>query len=190
VETTEMPEMPEMPEMKSERHHDAQDFVRNDWTDLVRADPSGTFFQTPRYMKLYWEEFGDALHLHLTFVRDGERLAGAAAFEVMDGTVRFLGGTEVTDYLGPVAAEADRAGVARALLGLEHRPILPDRPPDQAGAGTRWVRTSRRRDIDGPGVHACGARNIRAGLLDAGTVRRRGYLTTAIRHFVDEYLTK
>ena len=34
-----------------------RDFTRRDWSSLVTADPSGTFFHTPQYLKLYWEEF-------------------------------------------------------------------------------------------------------------------------------------
>lgn len=92
------------------------DFLSRDWTTLVQADPAGTFFHTPAYLKLYWEEFGAASDLDLAFVQDGGETVGVCAFEHVGSTVRFLGGTEVTDYLGPVAAEAERDGVARALV--------------------------------------------------------------------------
>jgi CelD/BcsL family acetyltransferase involved in cellulose biosynthesis len=39
------------------------------------------------------------------------------ALERRGETLAFLGGTEVTDYMGPVARETDRAGVAKELLG-------------------------------------------------------------------------
>src|SRR4051812_15524440 len=45
--------------MKVEFSEDGRDFSARDWVTLVEADPSGTFFQTPRYLKLYWEEFGE-----------------------------------------------------------------------------------------------------------------------------------
>jgi CelD/BcsL family acetyltransferase involved in cellulose biosynthesis len=83
---------------------DPRDFLRRDWNDLVRADPSGTIFHTPDFLKLYWEEFGEEPeHLLLAFGEgdDGTQVA-AAAFERIGDTLRFLGGTEVTDYLGPV----------------------------------------------------------------------------------------
>jgi CelD/BcsL family acetyltransferase involved in cellulose biosynthesis len=83
---------------------DPRDFLRRDWSDLVRLDPAGTIFHTPGFLKLYWEEFGEEPeHLLLAF---GEGAAGrqvaAVAFERTGETVRFLGGTEVTDYQGPV----------------------------------------------------------------------------------------
>ncbi len=95
---------------------DPRDFTRRDWTDLVRADPAGTFFHQPRYLKLYWEEFGETPeHLLLAFAEDDDRQIGAVAFERVGDTLRFLGGTEVTDYMGPVALPEHREEVAAAL---------------------------------------------------------------------------
>jgi CelD/BcsL family acetyltransferase involved in cellulose biosynthesis len=102
---------------------DGRDFHRRDWTELVRADPAGTFFHTPAYLKLYWEEFGEGPeHLLLAFAQDGDEQVGAVAFERVGTTLRFLGGTEVTDYMGPVARPGTHAQVARALVaGLAER---------------------------------------------------------------------
>jgi CelD/BcsL family acetyltransferase involved in cellulose biosynthesis len=96
---------------------DGRDFQRRDWTDLVRADPGGSFFHLPRYLKLYWEEFGERPeHLLLAFAEDGDGAqVGAVAFERIDDTIRFLGGTEVTDYLGPVALPEAREAMAKEL---------------------------------------------------------------------------
>ncbi|MEX0991815.1 MAG: GNAT family N-acetyltransferase [Actinomycetota bacterium] len=95
---------------------DGQDFLRRDWTDLALADPHGTFFQTPRYLKLYWEEFGDEASLSLALAVDGDRTVGAGAFEHQGSTIRFLGGTEVTDYMGPVAVSGREPVVAVGML--------------------------------------------------------------------------
>jgi CelD/BcsL family acetyltransferase involved in cellulose biosynthesis len=92
------------------------DFLSRDWTALVEADPAGTFFHTPAYLKLYWEEFGGSSELRLAFIEDGGETAGVCAFERVGSTIRFLGGTEVTDYLGPVAGDAEREAVALALI--------------------------------------------------------------------------
>ena len=94
---------------------DPRDFRRRDWTRLVDADPAGTIFHTPGFLKLYWEEFGvGRLVLVSGEDTDGRQLA-AAAFEVSDGTLRFLGGTEVTDYQGPVGEPGVADGFASAL---------------------------------------------------------------------------
>ncbi len=90
---------------------DGRDFQRRGWHELVEADPAGTFFHTPEYLKLYWEEFGEQPeHLLLAFAEedDGAQV-GAVAFERIGEILRFLGGTEVTDYMGPVALP-DRQG--------------------------------------------------------------------------------
>lgn len=96
---------------------DGTDFRRRDWSGLVRADPAGSFFHLPAYLKLYWEEFGrHPEHLLLAFAEDdsGEQV-GAVAFERDDDTLRFLGGTEITDYLGPVALPDVKEQMAKEL---------------------------------------------------------------------------
>jgi CelD/BcsL family acetyltransferase involved in cellulose biosynthesis len=100
---------------------DGRDFTRRDWTDLVGSDPAGTFFHTPAYLKLYWEEFGEDLSLHLALVEDGNLQVAAAAFEQQGAELRFLGGTEVTDYLGPVAIEPGVEMAAAILQAMVER---------------------------------------------------------------------
>ncbi|HZD80593.1 MAG TPA: GNAT family N-acetyltransferase [Actinomycetota bacterium] len=97
---------------------DGRDFVGRDWSPLVEADPAGTFFHTPRFLKLYWEEFGrEPAHLLLAFAEDGRGTqVGAVAFERDGRTLRFLGGTEVTDYQGPVAVPEVADAFAKELL--------------------------------------------------------------------------
>src|SRR2546427_6440390 len=94
---------------------DPKDFHKRDWTDLVSADPAGTFFHTPAYLKLWWEEFGSG-SLLLAAVVDGDRTIGACAFEIVQGQLRFLGGFDVTDYMGPVARAGLEAPVADQLM--------------------------------------------------------------------------
>src|SRR3970040_47951 len=84
---------------------DGRDFVSRDWSTLVTADPAGTFFHTPQFLKLYWEEFGQLTeHLLLAFAEENGGQVGAVAFERAGTTLRFLGGTEGTDYMGPGAS--------------------------------------------------------------------------------------
>jgi CelD/BcsL family acetyltransferase involved in cellulose biosynthesis len=96
---------------------DGRDFHRRGWAELVLADPAGTFFHTPEYLKLYWEEFGEQPeHLLFAFAEedDGTQI-GAVAFERIDETLRFLGGTEVTDYMGPVGVPGRQDAIAKEL---------------------------------------------------------------------------
>jgi CelD/BcsL family acetyltransferase involved in cellulose biosynthesis len=139
---------------------DGADFVQREWADLVAADPSGSFFQTPEYLKLYWEEFGEDLDLHLALVEDGNLQVAAAAFEQLGSELRFLGGTEVTDYLGPVAIEPGpdmAAAILEAMLerrGWTHadlRNLAEDSPwlpaLTEAAAGLRLWSQVEEQDV-------------------------------------------
>jgi len=96
---------------------DPRDFARRDWSALVTADPAGTFFHTPEYLKLYWEEFAhEPQHLLLAFAEEEGAQVGAVAFERFGSTLRFLGGTEVTDYQGPVGLPEAQARIAKELF--------------------------------------------------------------------------
>ena len=118
---------------------DGRDFQRRGWDELVEADPAGTFFHTPDYLKLYWEEFGEQPeHLLLAFAEedDGTQV-GAAAFERIGDTLRFLGGTEVTDYMGPVGLPGLQETIAKELwAALERR-------DDWSGADLRGLPEDR-----------------------------------------------
>ncbi len=115
---------------------DGRDFHRRGWHELVQADPAGTFFHTPAYLKLYWEEFGEQPdHLLLAFAEedDGTQV-GAVAFERIGETLRFLGGTEVTDYMGPVGLpEAGRVREGAVDRAARPRRLARCRPPRPAG---------------------------------------------------------
>jgi CelD/BcsL family acetyltransferase involved in cellulose biosynthesis len=101
---------------------DPRDFARRDWSALVTADPAGTFFHTPEYLKLYWEEFGARPeHLLFAFAEEDGAQIGAVAFERIGSTLRFLGGTEVTDYMGPVALPELQPAVAKELFAALDR---------------------------------------------------------------------
>lgn len=141
---------------------DPRDFVKRDWTDLVAADPAGTIFHTPAFLKLYWEEFGEGTLL-LAFGEDGDRQVAAAAFEIVGDRLRFLGGTEITDYLGPVgdpgvvegfaaglwAALGERDGWVEADLGglPEDSPWLPALRGAAEGAGVPVEETDDRNSV-------------------------------------------
>lgn len=96
---------------------DGRDFARRDWSTLVTADPAGTFFHTPGFLKLYWEEFAQRPdHLLLAFAEEDGVQVGAVALERAETTLRFLGGTDVTDYMGPVALPETQTRVAKELF--------------------------------------------------------------------------
>ncbi len=89
------------------------------WRALWERDPSATIFHTPEYARTAWEtELGADRSLALITMHEGEVPVGLAGLTIdPDGTLRFLGNAEITDYLGPIAAEPDRDRVARGVLG-------------------------------------------------------------------------
>ncbi|HEX2026096.1 MAG TPA: GNAT family N-acetyltransferase [Actinomycetota bacterium] len=130
--------------MTVEWSDDPRTFTARDWSSLVEADPEATVFHTPDYLKLYWEEFG-AERLLLGFVGIGGDDVAAAAFDVRDGTAAWLGGFDVTDYMGPVGRPEERDEAAKELLvGLAGRDDWQD--ADLAGLPARssWLPSLRR----------------------------------------------
>ncbi|HEX2031560.1 MAG TPA: GNAT family N-acetyltransferase [Actinomycetota bacterium] len=91
------------------------------WPALVEADPEATPFHGPRFLKPYWEELAGG-RLSVAVVDDGARPVAVAAFEVAERVLSFLGGSDVTDYLGPagVPEETDRAA-KELMAGLAGR---------------------------------------------------------------------
>lgn len=102
--------------MRVELTDDPGAFASRDWSGLVASDPAGTFFHTPAYLKLWWEEFGTG-GLVLAFAVDAGRTIGAAAFELVDQVLMFLGGFDVTDYMGPVSLPGLEPAVAAEMIG-------------------------------------------------------------------------
>ncbi len=97
-------------------YEDPEAFRSEDWTPLVLADREGTVFHTPAFLKLYWEEFAAGDLLIAVVRRDGEPVA-AAAFELRERTMTWLGGLDVTDYMGPVGDSEHRDWAAAELMG-------------------------------------------------------------------------
>jgi len=94
---------------------------RDEWERLRSADPEATLFHTPRFLELYWEELGDGPPL-VALVTHSDDPIGLCPFEIRAGRLSFLGGFEVTDYMGPVGRPEDRARVAEQLMtGLAAR---------------------------------------------------------------------
>lgn len=98
--------------------------VRARWLAVVDADPLGTVFHTPAYLEVWADVLGAraTVHVHEVVV-DGETVGVVPVALQREGSptgpqevVRFMGGTEVTDYPGPVARVEHRDTVVAAYL--------------------------------------------------------------------------
>ncbi len=95
-------------------------FELAEWRELLDLDPTRHIFATPEWNRMWWEEFGAGMRTFVLIFHDPDPVA-LAAFTVDDTgegrRLRFLGGDDLTDYLGPVIAGAEhRPAVAEALL--------------------------------------------------------------------------
>lgn len=98
--------------------------VDGQWEQLLEQDPYATVFHDPRYLALWHEVLGQRYPMRVHTFHDGDALVGliADANDRAGGPSgplelrRFLGGTEVTDYLGPVVLPGHQADVADAYL--------------------------------------------------------------------------
>ncbi len=113
--------------------------ARAEWELLLDDDPTATLFQGPRFLAAWHRVLGQraTARLHsvhadgrlLGLIPEGHTREGSATGPVEQ--VRFLGGTVVTDYLGPISRREDRAAVADTYL----RHLAADRDWDEAILG-------------------------------------------------------
>lgn len=108
------------------RTHDAllEGSDRAAWQLLVDEDPDATVFHTPRYLAAWVEVLAPTTPVRVhTVHRDGRLIGVVPDANDVQGSPggpeeirRFQGGTEVTDYLGPVSRREDRYDVAEAYV--------------------------------------------------------------------------
>lgn len=98
--------------------------ARARWHGVVDADPLGTLFHTPEYLEVWSDVLGTRANVRVhEVVVDGETVGVVPVAMEREGSatgplevVRFMGGTEVTDYPGPVARQDHRATVVATYL--------------------------------------------------------------------------
>lgn len=112
---------------------------RAEWELLLDEDPAATVFHGPRYLARWVEALGQRTDARIHAVHEDGRLIGLVPeAHTREGSPtgpvevrRFLGGTEVTDYLGPISRPEHRADVADAYV----RHLAADRDWDDAILG-------------------------------------------------------
>jgi CelD/BcsL family acetyltransferase involved in cellulose biosynthesis len=94
------------------------------WDALAGRDPQATVFQRARWLRRWEDVLAGRRAMRTRTFHRGETLVGVLVetrelLRLPSGPgelIRLAGGDEVTDYLGPVAAPADRADVADAYV--------------------------------------------------------------------------
>jgi CelD/BcsL family acetyltransferase involved in cellulose biosynthesis len=99
------------------------------WRELLARDPDSHVFATPEWARLWWEEFGASKDLFfLTMRHAGEVRALVPLYlkhEEDREIFRFVGGIDLTDYLGPICSLEDRDEVAATLVGWFRDQSIP-----------------------------------------------------------------
>lgn len=86
------------------------------WESVAAA--GGTPFHTGRFLLCWWNDRqakSPSSQLLGAQVREGSRVIGVCAFELVSGVLSFAGGHDVVDYMGPVAHAGREKDVAAAL---------------------------------------------------------------------------
>lgn len=81
-------------------------------------DPYRHIFATPQWSRVWWEEFGAGTELLVLSFLDPEPVGLAClVLDRSTATLRFLGGEDLTDYMGPVSAGPEYLpAIAEALV--------------------------------------------------------------------------
>jgi CelD/BcsL family acetyltransferase involved in cellulose biosynthesis len=99
---------------------DERCFELPQWKEVLARDPDRHIFATPEWNRVWWEEFGAGKDLFLlTLRRAGDVVGIVPLYRKHEGDrkiLRFLGGIDLTDYLGPICSLEDREEVADALV--------------------------------------------------------------------------
>ncbi len=104
------------------------------YADPKQFLPWNCLFVLPAWLKIWWQEFGAGNELHLTSVRQGEKIIGIAPLMVRDGTVSLIGSADVCDYLDFVVTSGMERDFFSVLLddlrqrGINHLDLGPLRP--------------------------------------------------------------
>lgn len=96
---------------------DAGPLLTPDWDDL--AAEVGTVFHTSRFLSSWWSDTvarSSGSDLLVLGVQDDSDHIGQCALELRDDELRFAGGGDVVDYMGPIAAAGREAEVAEVLV--------------------------------------------------------------------------
>ena len=101
--------------------------VERVWAAMARDQAEASVFLTPQWHASWWERFGGGLDLRLLVVGDEASPLGIAPMCYADGTLSFLGGTDLVDYHDFVFGASDPgrffAEAARCLDAEEWRTL-------------------------------------------------------------------
>jgi CelD/BcsL family acetyltransferase involved in cellulose biosynthesis len=90
--------------------------THEEWEGLLASCPANTVFVTPWWQKVWWDHFGLGAELMILSVYDADRVLGIAPLMRKNGTISFLGDTDLCDYHDFLAPTDGEAAFYGALL--------------------------------------------------------------------------
>jgi CelD/BcsL family acetyltransferase involved in cellulose biosynthesis len=118
--------------------------LRPEWNDLAARSLTNTPFQRAEFQSVWWKHFGHGELCVLVMRDDNGRLAALAPIFVdpaEGGTVRWVGGEEIADYLDVIAPAADMETAAQALWDWLNSPEAPAWKRIVFSNTPQWTRT-------------------------------------------------
>lgn len=106
--------------LEVQEHADEACFELPAWRLLLDRDPNKHIFATPEWNRVWWEEFAGEKELIVLTLHRGDEVAAIVPLyrKTEEGRqiLRFVGGIDLTDYLGPICSADDRDSVAETLV--------------------------------------------------------------------------
>ena len=68
------------------------------WQDLLSTSAVDTLFITPRWQKIWWEQFGNGAEMLLLSLNGKNGIEGMAPLARREGTITFIGSQDLFDY--------------------------------------------------------------------------------------------
>lgn len=97
-----------------------EDFDTPAWRELLAADRERGLFSGAEWHRVWWDEFQAGKEpFVLTFRRAGRPIGIVPLYRKQEGSrrvLRFIGGIDLTDYLGPIGPAAEHTEIARRLV--------------------------------------------------------------------------
>lgn len=121
--------------MKSEFKLESFESIQDTWKQLQEDSIAAPLFVSPAWSKVWWQQFGSGDKLFLSSLRQADEVIGIAPLRINNGVARFIGSTDVCDYLDFVVAPGKEDIFFSELLDnlrgqgvkrLELQPIRPD----------------------------------------------------------------
>jgi len=86
------------------------------WKDLQHRLNWDSVFVLPRWLKVWWQTFGEGSQLYLFEVRENRNVIGVALLMVKEGKASFIGSADVCDYMDFTVAPGKAPAFFTAIL--------------------------------------------------------------------------